>query len=834
MRSPARTILGCALALLATLLLGVAPAAGTVTHQKIGSFTGFDTPGGPFGALLPSDAVDQSNGDVYVTESSAFGGKNVVDKFNEAGEYAGVQITGPKIPGQEAFAFGFFPGIAVDNSAGANKGDIYVADAGHHAVERFSAVGAFLCEITGTTPVSKEEKEHECQGGAGSLTPDGSIEPAGIAVDTGGKVYVADDAHAAIDKFSETGEYLGQIKDSHISNEIGTIALDQTGTLYVTNLQIVFGTVDNVVKFDAAGAFVSVLDVHHPGGVAVDPGTGNVYIADGEREGEPAKIAEYEPSGALLDVTPAPGSTGLGLAVDGATGKLYETELISGSVSIYSGDIAIPTVTALPATNLTETTATLNGHLDPDAAHRGGEISDCKFDWGETTAYGHEAPCTPAAPYAGASDVSAPISGLKRGSAYHFRVKATNANGTSESADETFIAADRPAIDRQSSRVTGVAAVLTAQINPFHFDTTCEVQYVEDAGFKASGYSTATTLACTPQDVGSGLGDVAASITLAGLKVGATYHYRFLATSQAGLTGGADRTFQTFGVHGATFELLDKKGAPFTEAGGHPYELRTGFAVNLTENVGGEPFSEHPNNDELPTGNVRTVITDLPPGLIGDPSATPKCTRAEVIRFGCGGSAQVGVLSANEAAGGQVLDGIYNLVPPRGVAAEFGANIEQHFTVYIDARLRSDGGYTLTAESQNNSAVAGVTEVRLHMWGVPADPSHDGERCPQLRENESKTGFECPEPQAAGTAEAPLLFNPTSCTGQPLTTLLAVDSYQALGLFDRHSIQTPAITECDVAGHPDEHRCGLSDGPACRSAHPPAAEDQGSRTSAGV
>lgn len=794
MRLPARFILRCALPLLpllATSLLETPPAAATVIHRKIGSFTGFDAPGGPFASPLPSDAVDQSNGDVYVVETAAFGGQSIVDKFNEAGEYAGVQLTGPKIAGQETFAFGFFPGVAVDNSAGSNKGDVYVADTGHHAVDRFSAAGAFLCEITGKTPASKEEGEHECHGAAGSLTPDGSIEPAGIAVDAAGVVYVADDTHAVIDKFSETGEYVGQIKDPQISNEIGTIAVDATGTVYLTNLQIVGGTVDNVVKFDAGGSFVSVLDDRGPLGVGVDPTTQNVYVQ--EFQGEHEEIAEYEPSGALLDVTPTPGAPGVGLAVDGATGKLYESTTV-GSVSIYSGDVAIPTVTARSATNVTETAVTLNARLDPDAAHGGGEITSCEFEWGETIAYGHVASCTPAAPYVAVSDVTAPIAGLKRGSTYHFRVRATNTNGTSESADETLTTASQPAIDRQSSRVDGVGAELTAQINPDHFDTTCQLQYVEDESFKASGYAGAATLPCVPKDLGSAFGDVAANVALTGLKVGTTYHYRFLATNESGLTGGPDRTFQTFGVHSVAFELLDKEGAPFTQAGGHPYELRTGFAVNWTENVGGEPFKNSSHPEELPTGNIRTVLTDLPAGLVGNPSAATRCTRADVIKFRCDASAQVGVLNAVEAAGGEFVDGIYNLVPPKGVTAEFGANVEQHVTVYIDARLRPDGDYALTAESQNNSAVTGVTDVSVRLWGVPADPSHNGQRCPQLGGN-AEGGFICAEPHAAGIAETPLLFNPTSCGG-PLTTVLSVDSYQAAGLFDTHSVETPAITGC--------------------------------------
>jgi hypothetical protein len=195
-------------ALLAALTFGVAPAAATIMpHQKLGSFTGSDAPGGPFGILLPSDAVDQSNGDVYVTESGAFGGQNVVDKFDESGNYAGVQLTGAKIPGQETFAFGFFPGVAVDNSTGPIKGDVYVSDTGHGVVDRFTSTGEFLCQISGEETPSA----NECDLAGSGLA--GSIEPAGVAVDSAGDVYVADDTHAAIDKFAANGEYLSQIKD---------------------------------------------------------------------------------------------------------------------------------------------------------------------------------------------------------------------------------------------------------------------------------------------------------------------------------------------------------------------------------------------------------------------------------------------------------------------------------------------------------------------------------------------------------------------------------------------------------------------------------------------
>ena len=787
---------------LAAFTVAVAPAAATIApHEKIGSFNGADAPGGPFGSWLSSDAVDQSSGDVYVTESEAFGffgpAHNVVDEFDGAGGYAGVQITGAKIPGQETFAFGFFPGVAVDNSAGVNKGDVYVSDTQHGVVDRFSAAGVFLCQITGKAPVSAEEIAHECNGASGSLTPDGSIEPAGVAVDTAGVVYVADDKHAVIDKFGEKGEYLGQIKDpEHLTNELGTIALDPAGNLYVNNLQIISGTQDDVVKYDSAGSFVSVfVNEHDPFAVGVDPRTSNVYVYDGS---EPEQISEYDSSGALLDVTPTSGAHMLGLAVDGASGKLYAAEFLTGNVSIYGGDVVIPTMTALAATSVTETSATLNGHLDLDAVHGGGEVSECEFEWGATTAYGNTAPCSPAGPYTSAADVSASISALTSATTYHFRVKARNANGPSESADETLTTAGAAVIDAQSSRVNGVAADLTAQINPYHFDTMCQVQYVDDAGFQSSGYATATTLPCAPGDLGSGFGDVRVDVALSGLEIGTTYHYRFLARNQGGLTPGADRTFVTFGMHGESFEVIDEAGKLFTQAAGHPYELRTAFTINWSENVGGAPLGQGDHPEDAPTGNLRNVINELPAGLIGNPSATPKCTRAEVIKYKCSGADQIGRITINEAnSSGEGFNGefpaaIYNVVPPKGIAAEFDANVSQHVTIHIDARLRSGGDYGVTAESTGNSALTGVSEVLVHFWGVPADPSHDAER-------------QCPAPSGSGeigpcsaneTQLRPFLRNPTSCVG-PLTTVLAVDSYQSPGVFDEHTLPLEGMTGCE-------------------------------------
>jgi hypothetical protein len=771
------TLLSGALALAASFAIAAAPAAAHVVHPLQASFTGSATPAGSF---TPQGVALDASGDVFVTDSA----HHVLDKLSSAGAYL-CQITGAgetsaspsecdkTAPGVPGGAFG----SAIGQGLFGGEGDLFFPDFSAHAIDRFTAADAYVSQL--------------------ALPSAGS--PLQVAQDASGEhQYVVDSTHHLIDTYNTATATWGTFTTGTpagglftLSSPAGVAVNDDPtspafGDLYVADPHNhavdVYGS-DGTYLSDITATPAGALSVGL-GKLAVDPTNGDLFIPDTNNH----VLDEFAPGGAFVSQTPVPGpgAAPQAVAIGPAAGVLFVADKAAGVIDVFATAL-IPDVETGSASEISQTTATLGGHIDPAG---GGEITHCAFEYGPTTSYTKTAACTPPPPNSTPTSVTAQLTELTPSATYHFRVVAANANGvSSDGEDHTFTVAGAPAIDRQSSRVNGVGAVLTAQINPLHLDTTCQVQYVGDAGFKASGYATATTQACAPEDVGSGLGDVAANVALTRLQVGATYHYRFLTTNPAGPTVGADRTFQTFGVHGATFELLDKEGTPFTQAGGHPYELRTGFAVNWTENVGGEPFPESTHPEELPTGNIRSVLTELPPGLIGNPSAAVRCTRAEVIRFRCSDAAQVGVLNAVEAAGGELTDGIYNLVPPKGVTAEFGANVEQHVTVYIDARLRPNGDYALTAESQNNSAVTGVTDVSVHLWGVPADASHDRQRCSKL------PGGECPEAHSAGVTETPLLFNPTSCGGT-LTTVLSADSYQAIGLFDKHSIEMPAMIGC--------------------------------------
>jgi hypothetical protein len=91
-----------------------------------------------------------------------------------------------------------------------------------------------------------------------------------------------------------------------------------------------------------------------------------------------------------------------------------------------------PVVTTNPATNVTTSSATLNGSLDPH-----GLTTTVHFQYGTTTSYGHT---TAMQTQTGSTyrNVAANIGGLAAHTTYHFRIAATNSGGTRTGGDMTL------------------------------------------------------------------------------------------------------------------------------------------------------------------------------------------------------------------------------------------------------------------------------------------------------------------------------------------------------------------------------------------------------------
>ncbi len=91
-----------------------------------------------------------------------------------------------------------------------------------------------------------------------------------------------------------------------------------------------------------------------------------------------------------------------------------------------------PVVITNPATNVTSSSATLKGTVDPHGLN-----TSVHFQYGTTTSYGST---TPSQTKTGNTyqNVSANISGLSAHRTYHFRIVATNSAGTRYGVDKTF------------------------------------------------------------------------------------------------------------------------------------------------------------------------------------------------------------------------------------------------------------------------------------------------------------------------------------------------------------------------------------------------------------
>jgi hypothetical protein len=173
----------------------------------------------------------------------------------------------------------------------------------------------------------------------------------------------------------------------------------------------------------------------------------------------------------------------------------------------------------------------------------GGEVSECKFEYGETTAYGKTAACTPP-PGTSPVEVHAEVTGLTPNTTYHFTISATNAGGTNKASDQSFKTLPRPptVLTAAASSITHTAATLNATVNP-------EGRAVSECTFEYGPTTSYTSSApCSPSP-GSGESPVAVSASASGLTANTTYHFRISATSSEGTSHGSDQTFTTATPH---------------------------------------------------------------------------------------------------------------------------------------------------------------------------------------------------------------------------------------------------------------------------------------------
>jgi hypothetical protein len=192
-------------------------------------------------------------------------------------------------------------------------------------------------------------------------------------------------------------------------------------------------------------------------------------------------------------------------------------------------------VTTEDASSIAPTSARLNGTVTPN-----GLATSWYFQYGTSTSYGSKTSTHSAGSGGIAQKVSIAVSGLKRTTVYHFRIIATNSSGTNVGSDRTFSTSLAPAVQTGAAQGVGVGgATLTGSVDPRGRATKWWFEYGTTSKY---GSKTAT------KNAGSGSGTQNVSVAVTGLKAATAYHFRLVASSDAGTTAGADQTFSTQGV----------------------------------------------------------------------------------------------------------------------------------------------------------------------------------------------------------------------------------------------------------------------------------------------
>jgi hypothetical protein len=249
-----------------------------------------------------------------------------------------------------------------------------------------------------------------------------------------------------------------------------------------------------------------------------------------------------------------------------------------------------------------------------------------------------------------------------------------------------------------------------------------------------------------------------------------------------------------FGFSHLDAHALGADGAPYTQAGGHPYELTTTFAFNTI----GFSTPSSPAADIRSAERPRDVLADLPPGLIGDPRAVPHCPlsvflSAQYQFSSCPEESQVGTWSVWSPFGpGDFPDyvgAVFNLTPSHGEVARLGL-FTHGITFLLTPSLRSGADYGIHTVT-NDISPEEIRLISLTLWGNPADPRHApyGSDCLQ---NGGWEG-ECPDP----ASPAPFLTMPTSCTAAPLPFGISADSWLNPGVFTSTATTMPPLDGCN-------------------------------------
>jgi hypothetical protein len=623
---PRATVILISLSLtLAALFLPTA-ALGAKTHVLDSSFeTKYESSPGVFSPISPrAIAVDESTGSLYVLSESPAR----LTKYDEEGNPANFSVLGTNtINLPESFAQP--RQIAVDNSGGINDGVIYIGRSGFgngSTALVYLASGSYVAEI---------------QNSSGSIS-DGPF--CGMALSPTGDLYVShttallqgpyiDKYHPGQWRAGVTPEQTWPIAGTMIGleNNLCKIAVDSEGSIYTNNSGVTGSS--TLLKYAS-----TVFDLEEPPHRSID--NSSTYMAvdtsgDDVYSDRNNSIARFDSNGTLREVFGTDDfEQSAGVAIDGDTDTAYVSVRAAGGtakteVKIYKA------VTTPDVSDVTSSTGQTSALVGSDIGTAGaGAVTDCELEYGTSSSYGAEAACIPDAtgtPYTSTQHVTVDLSGLEKEMTYHYRLTATNANGTTKDIDRTFtthnvadVSTDEPTeVTQTSARLNG-SFTGNGEATTYYFDWGESESY---------GNQTAVP---PGEPAGSATGHATVTAQISGLSVylpdSPAYHYRLVATNASGTTYGPDREFHTMPPElpvisetavgevdytSATLSaMVNPQSGPTVYSFDYGLLPTYGFTTPTSESIG-EDEADHPVSAELEgldpgvTYHFRAVATNF-------------------------------------------------------------------------------------------------------------------------------------------------------------------------------------------------------------------------------
>jgi len=232
-----------------------------------------------------------------------------------------------------------------------------------------------------------------------------------------------------------------------------------------------------------------------------------------------------------------------------------------------------------------------------------------------------------------------------------------------------------------------------------------------------------------------------------------------------------------------------------TQAGGHP-DLETTFTL------------ENPGDPET----AKNILFNAPAGIFGNTNAITECTSVDFGLEQCPTSSQAGLITihANYEGNPNFLLGtapLYDLAPQSGSeTARFSFYVPiLDIPINIPVSVRTDSDYGLTFTVQDITQLVPLASVHMTFWGFPALEGPEGHYAQRFPKGSPGHPSGCPGSATAGCSPGaaadltpqPLTDNPTTCTREPLSTTLEVQTYQDPSHLSIAHGSYPATTGCE-------------------------------------